>query len=994
MSVTSQETNIEYITDGFVGTFAVPFYFVQPQDLLVQSLNGSGTVTDYAVTTDFAVQGIVDIFGWFSNGANIVFNNVPNAGLTLLIARSTPRIYTNLFMNGWPFTAESLNHSYDRLTLIDQELTDIMYLGLALGPPILNNVNYQIGNWFKNARPTLQGPYGWVCVQGGFPGPAIFVPFGWLTTSPWINSVGATPPLDPQEGNLWFDTVGLQLYIWYNDGTSSQWVPVINQGPWAPEVNIDGGQNNYASINNPVFTGNVYINNVRLLPTVIDFSPPLNPAVGQLWFDTFGLQTYIWYDDGTSAQWVPVINQEVPPTVNPDGGQNNYASINNPVFTGSITLNGQNILGVTVDWSPPLNPVNGQLWFDTFGLQMYIWYEDPTSAQWVPVINQEIAPAINPPGGQNNYAPLADPAFTGNITLNGDVAASQPWVNSIVTTLNFAPLVNPVGGQNNYAPVNNPTFSGTVFVGGSLSIAGNPAATQAWVNTTIANYVAGLNLSTTFAPYNNPIGGARNYLPIGSPTWQGNLIGPSMIINNPVSGNILNVQSNGQDRFTINHMNAVFNTPVVINTSLQVPNNNIDANQLWLGTGGLIISGAVQTGSWTQAIGSLPLAIRGSQINLQDENWTLQARFWNAGVWIPNKLTVANIEMNDGAGVSFTRGAFDVWGTLSGSGGIMQRGNQGTYFTLTSVETFQTTPLRVGNNIDAQSYTLNGQPFTGGGGGGGVASFNTRTGAVTLQAGDLNTLGGPFLPVDNPTFTGSITGSGWGSNIGMLEPTPFETTAAFGTGYGDGIPKLLMLTGPIWNYASVQMDPMQGLTFISDAGDSATYSSYGIGLPAGAKVYIGNQVVLPAADGDGGGFPPLQTYEPQFVSGATLNFAAYSTSGNLCFLYLKVNNSTAHSFSLISLPPGMLPTCDALGLTNQGAFVDFTTESYSYVETDSDVADIEGIPQVAWGETTTTLIFTFYMTTRRESISTEKRLELRKQRIDKRKAQIAEQVKA
>jgi hypothetical protein len=37
-------------------------------------------------------------------------------------------------------------------------------------------------------------------------------------------SVGATPPGSPTVGQLWWDSVGGQLYIYYNDGNSSQWV--------------------------------------------------------------------------------------------------------------------------------------------------------------------------------------------------------------------------------------------------------------------------------------------------------------------------------------------------------------------------------------------------------------------------------------------------------------------------------------------------------------------------------------------------------------------------------------------------------------------------------------------------------------------------------------------------------------------------------------------------------------------------------------------------
>ena len=48
-----------------------------------------------------------------------------------------------------------------------------------------------------------------------------------------IRPSGATisdaPPASPQAGRLWYDSVGGQLYTFYNDGNSSQWVPTTNQ---------------------------------------------------------------------------------------------------------------------------------------------------------------------------------------------------------------------------------------------------------------------------------------------------------------------------------------------------------------------------------------------------------------------------------------------------------------------------------------------------------------------------------------------------------------------------------------------------------------------------------------------------------------------------------------------------------------------------------------------------------------------------------------------
>ena len=45
----------------------------------------------------------------------------------------------------------------------------------------------------------------------------------------WFASVGATPPSPVQNGALWYDLVGGQLYAWVDDGTSKQWVIAVNQ---------------------------------------------------------------------------------------------------------------------------------------------------------------------------------------------------------------------------------------------------------------------------------------------------------------------------------------------------------------------------------------------------------------------------------------------------------------------------------------------------------------------------------------------------------------------------------------------------------------------------------------------------------------------------------------------------------------------------------------------------------------------------------------------
>ena len=46
----------------------------------------------------------------------------------------------------------------------------------------------------------------------------------WASASSSV-IVNATPPVSPNIGALWFDSIGLGMYIWYNDGVTSQWIP-------------------------------------------------------------------------------------------------------------------------------------------------------------------------------------------------------------------------------------------------------------------------------------------------------------------------------------------------------------------------------------------------------------------------------------------------------------------------------------------------------------------------------------------------------------------------------------------------------------------------------------------------------------------------------------------------------------------------------------------------------------------------------------------------
>ena len=55
-----------------------------------------------------------------------------------------------------------------------------------------------------------------------------------------IITASDTPPEDPADGQLWYDGVGGRVYLWYNNGTSSQWVDAA-PATIGGTIELDGG---------------------------------------------------------------------------------------------------------------------------------------------------------------------------------------------------------------------------------------------------------------------------------------------------------------------------------------------------------------------------------------------------------------------------------------------------------------------------------------------------------------------------------------------------------------------------------------------------------------------------------------------------------------------------------------------------------------------------------------------------------------------------------
>ena len=192
-------------------------------------------------------------------------------------------------------------------------------------------------------------------------------------------NVAAAGQVGNSVGELWYSTVDTKLYVWDGatwtvaGGTDTQ--AFYLAGPWATGVNRpDGtpllaGDEWYDTSTTPavayVWDGAAWVfasNDTHALifdggANGVNGNPLTRPdgsaiQVGDIWYDSTTLESFIYYDDGTSAQWV----QQIAP--NPNSGSVSSVNItgaNGIVVSGSpITSSGTISLSIDVNALPPI----------------------------------------------------------------------------------------------------------------------------------------------------------------------------------------------------------------------------------------------------------------------------------------------------------------------------------------------------------------------------------------------------------------------------------------------------------------------------------------------------------------------------------------------------------------------------------------------------------------------------------------------------------------
>lgn len=139
MTVATQQSRVQYLTDGTTTTFAVPYYFFLATDLRVAVTNTTTDVTTVLnLNSDYTVSGA----GAF-NGGSINTSNILPAGSSLDISRVKIQLLQSLDLvpNG-VIPSQSLEATLDNLTMMVQQMAD--YLACTIQIPLDLNQNAQL----------------------------------------------------------------------------------------------------------------------------------------------------------------------------------------------------------------------------------------------------------------------------------------------------------------------------------------------------------------------------------------------------------------------------------------------------------------------------------------------------------------------------------------------------------------------------------------------------------------------------------------------------------------------------------------------------------------------------------------------------------------------------------------------------------------------------------------------------------------------------------
>lgn len=296
-------------------------------------------------------------------------------------------------------------------------------------------------------------------------------------------------------------------------------------GPFAPQTNPAGGQNNYAPLANPSFSGTITFPNGSIADAALASA---YSGVGACPASEF--VTGLTRNAAPTCAFPPGAGSFAPIT-NPTGGQNNYAAISSPTFTGAVSIPNLTVTATITLPAASITDANLANAYSGVGAcaagsvaTTLTRNAAPTCSTMATLGGGLFAPLTNPANGQNNYAPLASPTFTGTVTVpNLTTGTATTWTFPDGSTYTNA-------GHNNMlalgigAPA--PTLAGNFR---ALLVATANGNFDTSINVT--NSTAGTNADSALRLVNNVVGSGGWILMTSSTfTASGNMPGDALQI--------------------------------------------------------------------------------------------------------------------------------------------------------------------------------------------------------------------------------------------------------------------------------------------------------------------------------------------------------------------------------------------------------------------------------------------------------------------------------
>jgi hypothetical protein len=333
-------------------------------------------------------------FNLVSTGSSHTFN-LPDAGIgvTGLITGKSQTI-----AGVKSFTDNLLLNSGSALRFYDSTSTN--YIGLVAGSPAAD---------LTFTLPDADGSSGQVLRTDGS---------GILS---WVDknvSVGQAPPGSPQQGDLWWSTLDANLFIYYTDGTSAQWVEATtganggNYGGAGSGITLLNGISHLDQTFEVGSSGSDFAissagsSHTFNLPTADSSKRGLvstgTQSFGGLKRFNAGLEvktgnTIKLYNAADTA--FTAFNSVATSSVTYSLPATDGTDLQVIYTDGSAGLGWTHVGDVYIDVDPPVAPRYGTLWWNSYEGDLKIFYFDGTNSVWVDANNGGIGGGISGSGG-------------------------------------------------------------------------------------------------------------------------------------------------------------------------------------------------------------------------------------------------------------------------------------------------------------------------------------------------------------------------------------------------------------------------------------------------------------------------------------------------------------------------------------------------------------------------------------------------------------------